>query len=388
MKKNKILIIGKVANPSDGIIKGGISRHIKDLSEHLVDYGFQVFIWDFRLNKKYFQNNITTSGANFIEKISNLFYSTIKLQLFTKKDYNFLPLKEKVIIGIQILSLFKLIKEENISVVHIHSLHRPVISFIKKKFPEIKIITTDHGFWQNLSGIEDVKKINLLKRNIEHSDSVIYISDFSYRKFQEFKLPLDKLVKIPNPVNIDSIPLLNTEKKKSIVFNGISESLQRKNLPLLVKALESDDFFKDFTLIAIVDEEGKRFLENSKLKFPVTILGHQSWSEIIKIYNEGSILVVPSKSESFGLVYMEALAVGMPIVGFNETIKEFEQELQINIGESFNSFEENESDLAKKIKKVILNHYDRHELRQAVTEKYGWKNNIQRFIECYKSSIN
>src|SRR5690606_14688415 len=108
----------------------------------------------------------------------------------------------------------------------------------------------------------------------------------------------------------------------------------------------------------------------------------------IKIYNEGSILVVPSKSESFGLVYMEALAVGMPIVGFNETIKEFEQELQINIGESFNSFEENESDLAKKIKKVILNHYDRHELRQAVTEKYGWKNNIQRFIECYKSSIN
>gem|GEM_PF-2602656 len=385
MKNKKILIIGKVANPSDEIIKGGISRHIKDLSEQLTDKGFQVFIWDFRLNKKYFKNGILTGGPSFKEKIINLFYSTFKIQLFTNKDFSFLSLRDKFIVGVQIQGLQKLLRENEISIVHIHSLHRPIISFIKRFFPEIKVVATDHGFWQKFNGYNDSVKLDLLNKNIECSDSVIYISDYSYRKFEEFKLDTDKLIKIPNPVNTETIPLLQLERKKNIVFNGISESLKRKNLPLLVESLNSDEFFKDYLLIAIVDDEGKMFLEKEKLTFPVSILGHQTWPEVVKIYNEGMVLAVPSKSESFGLVYMEALSVGMPIVGFNETVKEFEQELQIDIGESFNPIEENAEDLAHKIKKVILKQYDRDKLRNNVTEKYGWQKNIEKYISCYQS---
>lgn len=385
MRNNKVLIIGKVANPSDEIIKGGISRHIKDLSEQLTNKGFQVFIWDFRLNKKHFKNEISIAGPSFIEKIINLFYSIFKIHLFTDKDFDFLSFRDKLIVGIQVQGLLKLIREKEISIVHIHSLHRPIISLIKRFFPEIKIVTTDHGFWQKLNGCSDNAKLDLLNRNIECSDSVIYISDYSYRKFQEFKLHTDKLIKIPNPVNIGAIPLLHLERKKNIIFNGVSESLKRKNLPLLVKALNSDDFFKDYLLIAIVDDEGKKFLENTKLTFAVSVLGHQTWPEVIKIYNEGTVLVVPSKSESFGLVYMEALSVGMPIVGFSETVNEFEQTLQIDIGEPFNPIEENEEDLAYKIKRVILTQYDRGELRERVTERYGWENNVEKYVNCYKS---
>lgn len=386
MRNNKVLIIGKVANPSNEIIKGGISRHIKDLSEQLTNKGFQVFLWDFRLHRKYSKNGISIEGPSFIEKIINLFYSIFKIHLFTDKDYGFLSLRDKLIVGIQIQGLLKLIREKEISIVHIHSLHRPVISLIKFFFPELKIVTTDHGFWQKLNNRSDSAKLELLKKNIECSDSIIYISDYSYRKFQEFKLPTDKLIKIPNPVNVEAIPLLHLEKKKNIIFNGVSESLKIKNLPLLVKALNSDDFFKDYLLTAIVNDEGKKFLENTKLTFAVSVLGHQTWPEVIKIYNEGTVLVVPSKSESFGLVYMEALSVGMPIVGFSETVNEFEQTLQIDIGEPFNSIEESAEDLAYKIKRVILTQYDREELRERVTEKYAWENNVVKYINCYKST--
>lgn len=386
MRNNKVLIIGKVANPSNEIIKGGISRHIKDLSEQLTNKGFQVFLWDFRLNKKYSKNGISIEGPSFIEKIINLFYSIFKIHLFTNKDFDFLSFRDKLIVGIQIQGLLKLIRENEISIVHIHSLHRPIISLLKRFFPEIKVVTTDHGFWQKLNGSSDTAKLDLLNRNIECSDSVIYISDYSYRKFQEFKLPTDKLIKIPNPVNVEAIPLLHLEKKKNIIFNGVSESLKIKNLPLLVKALNSDDFFKDYLLTAIVNDEGKKFLENTKLTFAVSVLGHQTWPEVIKIYNEGTVLVVPSKSESFGLVYMEALSVGMPIVGFSETVNEFEQTLQIDIGEPFNSIEESAEDLAYKIKRVILTQYDREELRERVTERYGWEKNIEKFVSCYKST--
>lgn len=386
MRNNKVLIIGKVANPSNEIIKGGISRHIKDLSEQLTNKGFQVFLWDFRLNKKYSKNGISIEGPSFIEKIINLFYSIFKIHLFTNKDFDFLSFRDKLIVSIQIQGLLKLIRENEISIVHIHSLHRPIISLLKRFFPEIKVVTTDHGFWQKLNGSSDTAKLDLLNRNIECSDSVIYISDYSYRKFQEFKLPTDKLIKIPNPVNVEAIPLLHLEKKKNIIFNGVSESLKIKNLPLLVKALNSDDFFKDYLLTAIVNDEGKKFLENTKLTFAVSVLGHQTWPEVIKIYNEGTVLVVPSKSESFGLVYMEALSVGMPIVGFSETVNEFEQTLQIDIGEPFNSIEESAEDLAYKIKRVILTQYDREELRERVTERYGWEKNIEKFVSCYKST--
>jgi glycosyltransferase involved in cell wall biosynthesis len=49
----------------------------------------------------------------------------------------------------------------------------------------------------------------------------------------------------------------------------------------------------------------------------VTFAGHQSQPEVAKIYNAASVSVVPSRIEPFGLVAVEALACGTPVVATN-----------------------------------------------------------------------
>ena len=49
----------------------------------------------------------------------------------------------------------------------------------------------------------------------------------------------------------------------------------------------------------------------------VYFLGHQSQDKVARIYNAADVSVVPSRYESFGLVAIEALACGTPVVATN-----------------------------------------------------------------------
>ncbi len=50
----------------------------------------------------------------------------------------------------------------------------------------------------------------------------------------------------------------------------------------------------------------------------VYFLGHQAQSEVAKIFNVADVSVVPSRVEPFGLVAIEAMACGTPVVATNE----------------------------------------------------------------------
>ncbi|MDP6637373.1 MAG: glycosyltransferase [Phycisphaerae bacterium] len=50
----------------------------------------------------------------------------------------------------------------------------------------------------------------------------------------------------------------------------------------------------------------------------VHFLGHQSQDKVARIYNAADVSTVPSRSEAFGLVAVEALACGTPVVATNE----------------------------------------------------------------------
>ena len=49
----------------------------------------------------------------------------------------------------------------------------------------------------------------------------------------------------------------------------------------------------------------------------VHFLGHQSQGRVARIYNAADVSVVPSRFEAFGLVAVEALACGTPVVATN-----------------------------------------------------------------------
>ncbi len=58
----------------------------------------------------------------------------------------------------------------------------------------------------------------------------------------------------------------------------------------------------------------KRFLEEKNLSKKVAFLGSKKQYELRKYYSAADVLVVPSLYESFGLVVIEALACGTPVI--------------------------------------------------------------------------
>ena len=48
-------------------------------------------------------------------------------------------------------------------------------------------------------------------------------------------------------------------------------------------------------------------------------MGYKSGQELADIYRKASCFVFPSKTDTFGIVLIEALACGTPIAGFNVT---------------------------------------------------------------------
>lgn len=391
---NKVMLIGRASKNIGGKATGGIAKHVEDLALNLSERGIRPFIWDFTLQKTLDKKSVTIYGVSYFNKLLGLLYSLFLANIWFSKSYKNLSLRDKFIVGIQSYQIIKIVQKHNFSTIHIHSLNRPIIGLLRKKFPNINIVVTDHGFWQKTDRAKRKKKKQTLGKileNIEASNVIIVISDFSIKKFKEYGLPLSKTQKISNPIYISNIPMDTKAKKEDIIlFNGYNESINIKNLPVLLQAISKSEFLrKDFKLIAIVNNKAKELIEKQKVTFEMELLGSQTWEKLVDLYNKSKILVVPSKSESFGLVYMEALAVGTPVIGFHKTIEEFQKTLQIEIGETFDNEKETAEELSAKIEKVVSKTYDKELIRERVKEIYDWDNKTENFIKIYsKESEN
>ena len=384
--KRQILLIGRASKSLGGIATGGISKHIEDLSKGLIKNNIEPFIWDFKIQKSINRDGINIFALTHLNKIRGILYAVFGLNILISKYYRHLSLKDKFIVAIQSYSIKRFIELRKFKTVHVHSLNRPITSFLRRKFPYINIVVTDHGFWQNkaISKDENNSVLQKLRKNIESADKIITISKYSIEQFKEYRLPLDKTILIPNPISIEDIPFVKQKKENIIFFNGFSESLSRKNLTKLIEALKSDSYFNKYKLIAIVNTDARQYLDLQTLNFDIEILGAQPWNTIVEIYNKSKILVVPSKSESFGLVYLEALAVGTPIIGFYKTVSEFMEVMKLDIGEPFNDAIETAEDLATKIKMTLTKTYNSNILRSTLVEHYDWNAKIKEFIYLYK----
>jgi glycosyltransferase involved in cell wall biosynthesis len=100
---------------------------------------------------------------------------------------------------------------------------------------------------------------------------------------------------------------------------------------------------------------------------------------VIGVMRSAELVCLPSLSESFGLVMIEALAAGAPVVGFGPTLTEIRDKVGIDVGEPID--DPTPENVAAAIEAVRSRSWDRVALRRAALAEFSAESVARRYAQ-------
>jgi len=295
-----------------------------------------------------------------------------------------------LVINFNPLAVDKILKKEKFDVLHFHNFTFASTWQILEKSKALNILTV-HANPEGSKFLRDSGFLSLWRKIIGWKiDGLIGVAPLCLKGFESFQGP--KAV-IPNGIDLDEF---NPRAKKikrfidgkiNLLFIGRLE--ERKGLIYLLRAYQIlEKEFKNLRLIVIGEGPLKRecesFVREQGLK-EIYFEGEKTDRELASYYNSSDIFVSPAIfGESFGIVFLEAMACGKPVVGFaNEGYKEFLKDKKGGILAKNRDAE----DLAKKIAILIKDQKLRKKMGEAglkEVRKYSWQKVAQRVLDFYQ----
>lgn len=228
------------------------------------------------------------------------------------------------------------------------------------------------------------------------AEKIIFISE-AYRKrmiahpyFSNCREELAaKSIVIPN--GIDSYWLKNTIDKSRQVMQKPARLLyvgkisKGKNLLKLIKIVISLNKADTKCILHIAGSgSGKYYKEVTDWikKHPDLLVYHGAITEravLLSLYRNSDLFVMPSRKETFGLVYVEALSQGIPVIYTkNEGIDGF---FPSETGEGVNC--NDDKDIYVKIRKILENYSNYAFEPQKITGIFNWNKLAERYCDIY-----
>jgi glycosyltransferase involved in cell wall biosynthesis len=240
------------------------------------------------------------------------------------------------------------------------------------------------------------KAVAILMRKIERrvllkARKIFVLSRYSAEQISEIHhLPLEKVVMIPAGIELDRFALpingKHTVKEALVlpigktIFFTVRNLVPRMGIENLIEAFKQSNVLAEKGLLLI---GGEGFLRESLrgmvrdygLESTVKFLGRVSDEELPRYYQAADFFVLPTRElEGFGLVILEAMACGTPVLGtpvgaIPETVGLFDKNLLFEGTRS--------EDMKTKLEDVINRpekyRFDPHTCRKFVEERYSWE---------------
>lgn len=247
-----------------------------------------------------------------------------------------------------IIPLIKVLKVIKPDIVHLHGIRPIFIGSVASRINHVKhIISSYHGSYKLMSiGFDGKQKTHLLLASkLMHytgfsiSDDIIVDADNLKKEIEEIyfvnlfnisKSWIEKTISIHNGIDVSRYVNVyknhNMRRKIGIsseatVIGTVSRLDEpKKGIAILLKAAR--DILrrgKDVYFIIVGEGYSKTELQNmaadSSISERVKFLGF--WDNLQEIYSTLDIFVLPSISEGFPIVNLEAMASGLPVVATN-----------------------------------------------------------------------
>lgn len=272
----------------------------------------------------------------------------------------------------------------------IHSGHIWTLSNIAGSY-DIPLVITAHG--TDLIGFEKSEKFRTdCFEAYEKSESIITISKDN-KKLVDNIFDSNKSILIPNGYDPEVFYPENVDKEKFLRQFGITKSYKNiisfagkftkeKGIDTLLKAAK---LYENDDTLTILAGDGEIFEQMVELKNKLDIknlifIKNQPHNILRQLYNIADISIVPSRKEAFGLVVIEALACGTPVIGTNTGgIKDI---INDNVGKLVKV--DDEVALANNVLQILKNNtFDANYISNYAYNYYSQEQYTQQLIDLY-----
>lgn len=257
-------------------------------------------------------------------------------------------------------------------------------------------------------GVRLNKKIDsIIREKYKCFDAVVAVSKTMYAEYTELGVPEEKIYHIPNGVDCARFKVISNRKavrkklgirydQKLIITVGRNHPKKGFSyIPNIIKVLLTKR--KDFIWLLIGKETSiiKELADNEKLGEYIisrdTIIDNLKFEypskELIEIYRSADLFVFPTLIETFGMVVIEAMAAGLPIVTTNAPGVD---DIVENAKTGFKSPVGDVEKMAENID-ILLNDFElysrlqRNVLRESI--KYDWGSVTDSYLDLYKKLV-
>ncbi len=325
--------------------------------------------------KKMFKFGSFEYKKNDVNVILFLFPSIPKLKRFN----NYIRyLLNKKLIG-------QYIKRSKIDLIHVHNSVAGEAALWYKKNHNIPYCVTEHSS-RFARGLVNKKELNEYEKIYNNSSYNIAVS-------QEFCDLLEiiynlRFYYVPNIVDTNFFKS-KIDSKNIFTFINIGYLDTHKNQINLIKAFSK--VFKDNENVNLSIlgngpeyENLKKEIEINGIQKQITLYGFATRDEVLKELQSSDAFVLSSDYETFGIVLIEAMSCGLPVVatkcGGPESII-IDEKLGVLTNKSV-------KDLADGMKHIYETVYNGTEIREHIVKNFSEKVVAERLINIYKMVLN
>ncbi len=261
----------------------------------------------------------------------------------------------------------------------------------------IPLVITAHG--TDLIGFRESKRFRAdAIKAYDAAYRIIVISSGNGEIVTDIFEDSDKCLLIQNgfdpniifPENIsveDELAAFGIENKYETIISFAGKFTHFKGVDILLRAAH---LYQREGVATLVAGDGELFDEMTELKNElgldsVYFIHNLAHEDLRKLYCAASMSILPSRNEPFGLVAIEALACGTPVIASNQG-----GPLDIitpDVGLLFES--EDHEDLARQVMRVLDGkvQFDPDTLIDYAVKKYSQDHSIETLIDVYKEAI-